>query len=93
MEEKDTKHIETFFDYNPTPKEIYGMTGFEDATKEEYISVSREITKTEKRFINFCNADLYRFFYYRGERERAMTYADKIPDSDWKWFTLLNHDH
>lgn len=47
MEEKDTKHIETFFDYNPTPKEIYGMTGFEDAAREEYIEIKRCTSKNE----------------------------------------------
>lgn len=93
MDNNDSKHIETFFDYNPTPKEIYGMTGFEDTTKEEYLSIAMEVAKNETQLTNNMNAALYRFFYYRGEKERAMTYADKIPDSDWKWFTLLNHDH
>lgn len=93
MEKKETKHIETFYDYNPTPKEIYGMTGFEDTTRDEYLSIAMEVAKNETQLTNNMNAALYRFFYYRGEKERAMTYADKIPDSNWKYFTLLNHDH
>lgn len=38
------------------------------------------------------NAKLYALYYFsRKDKKKAMEYADRLPDCDSKWFSLMNH--
>ncbi len=86
-------HIETFYDFSPSKEDIYGLTADRTTTRSEYLERWQNVCKSGDEVVINCIADLYRFFYFKKEYAIAKKYADRIPDSNWKYFTLLNHDH
>lgn len=84
--------METIFEHNISEKELYGITGFEDITKESYLKIKQNISNDNADMQIKCYVDLYYLYYQRGDKYKANEFAKKIPESDWKWFTMLNHD-
>ena len=87
----DFDKVETVFEHNLTKEEIIGLFVFEDTDREDYIATLKRCYKTDEHVMIAINAKLYKLHYYRGDKKKAMEYADKIPDCDAKWFTLMNH--
>lgn len=72
--------METVFDHNITKEEIVGVFGYEGFKREwiEELGVDQI----------GCYADIYRLYRMRGDQKKAEEYLAKIPDSEWKMFTL-----
>ena len=85
--------IETIFDHNVTREELYSLTGFNDTTRDEYLSIITNITQNKKEIQERAYVTLYYLYKQRGDIMKAITYAQKVPNSDWKLFTMLNQDH
>ena len=75
--------IETIFDHNVTKGELKLLTGFEDVTLSDLKGWSQQSHY----------ALLFRLYGLRGDMEKAYEFANKIEDSDYRLFSLLNHDH
>lgn len=88
--EFDFNELETVFDYNLTEDECYGLFGFKDETKESYIKTLKNCYNTKEEYNIAANVSLYLLFSQRGQNEKAMEYANRIPDCDAKWFSLFN---
>lgn len=72
---------ETIFDFNPTEEEIIDLCGYL-VDKKEFIEEDNQ---------NTHYATIYRLLMLRGEKDKALSYFDKIPDTLGKWFSLANH--
>ena len=77
--------METIFDHNVTDDELVYLFG-DTFTKEEFIEMSEGCTQED------FDVDLYRLFNFRHDEDKAQYYLDRIPDTTFKAFTLLNHD-
>lgn len=88
----DFDKVETIFDHGITMQEMDDVFGY-TATEEEYKKFLRNHYQSDESLILALDVSLYLLYYSRGDNKTAMKYADRIPDSDWKWFELLNHDH
>lgn len=87
----DFDKVETVFEHNITKEEIYGLFGFEDMTREDYIeTVKRAYNTDEEMMMNF-NTNLYMLYRDRGNKNKAMEFADRLPDCEQKWFSIMNH--
>lgn len=40
--------------------------------------------------MNF-NTNLYMLYRDRGDKNKAMEFADRLPDCEQKWFSIMNH--
>lgn len=89
--EIDFDKVETVFEHNLTKEEIIGLFAFEDTDRENYIATLKRCYNTNEQIMNAINARLYTLYYYRGDKKKAMEYADRLPDCDSKWFSLMNH--
>lgn len=89
--EIDFDKVETVFEHNLTKEEIIGLFVFEDTTRESYINTVKGMYDTEEKMLINFNSNLYLLYRSRGDIKKAMEYADRIPDCDFKWFSLLNH--
>lgn len=87
----DFDKVETVFEHNLTKDEIYGLFGFEDMTRERYIQTLKRTRKTDDAILYGINSRLYYLYYWRGDKQKAMEYADKLPDCEHKWFSVLNN--
>ena len=87
----DFYKLETVFEHNLTKDEIYGLFGFEDMTRERYIQTLKRTRKTDDAILYGINSRLYYLYYWRGDKQKAMEYANRLPDCDHKWFTVMNH--
>lgn len=87
----DFSKVETVFEHNLTKEEIYGLFVFGDTTREIYIDTLKKAYNTDEQIMASINSSLYMLFKERGDKEKAIEYASRIPDCDDKWFSLLNH--
>lgn len=87
----DFDKVETVFEHNLTKEEIIGLFMFEDTTREDYIETVKRAYNTEEQMIMNFNCNLYMLYWGRGDKKKAMEYANRIPDCDFKWFSLMNH--
>lgn len=87
----DFDKIETVFEHNLTKDEIYGLFGFEDTTRNDYIEILKKTHKTDDTIMYGVNVSLYMLYMDRGNKQKAMEYADKLPDCEHKWFSVLNN--
>lgn len=78
------KKLETIFDHDVTKGELKLLTGFDDITLEGDL-------KNWSQQSHY--ALLFRLYGLRGNMEKAYEYANKIEDSEYRLFSLLNHDH
>ena len=79
--EKKEEPKETIFDHNVTEEEIKELCGY---------------LPTKDHLIDTLNSDehialIYRLYSMRGNKIKAKTYFDKLPDTLEKWFSLGNH--
>lgn len=87
----DFDKVETVFEHNLTKDEIVGLFIFEDTTREDYIeTVKRAYNTDEEMMMNF-NTNLYMLYRDRGDKNKAMEFADRLPDCEQKWFSIMNH--
>lgn len=86
----DFDKLETIFEHNITKEEIIGFFASE-ISRSEYIEALKSSYKTDESIMYRANVALYNLYYWRGEKQKAMIYADRLPDCDHKWFTLMNH--
>lgn len=77
--------METIFDHNVTKEELKDILGFDSWTREELLSIN--CTQRDHYGV------IYRLYRYRGDKEKAKEYADKIPDDDYKNYETCYHDH
>ena len=87
----DFDKVETVFEHNITKEEIYGLFGFEDMTRERYIRTLKRTRKTDDAIQYGINSRLYALYLSRGNKDKAMEYANRLPDCDHKWFAVMNH--
>ena len=87
----DFDKVETVFEHNLTKEEIVGLFIFEDTTRDDYIETVKGMYDTEEKMLINFNSNLYLLYRWRRDIKKAMEYADRIPDCDFKWFSLLNH--
>lgn len=80
---QENRKMETIFDHNVTKRELEMLTGFDDFTLDDLDNITQ--------IGNY--AMLYDLYSLRGNDEKALYYLNMIPDSDWKIFSLCNHDH
>lgn len=78
------KKLETIFDHGVTKKEIKILTGFSD------LSLERDLKDWSQQS---HYALLFRLYGLRGDMEKAYEFANKIQDSEYRLFSLLNHDY
>lgn len=76
------KKKETIFDHGVTEMEIIKLFGIKGAFTESFF---QELPQ-ERNDIH-----IFRLYEYRKNKQMAKIYLDKIPNSDYKLFTLLNH--
>lgn len=76
--------METIFEHNLTEQEMIDIFGTTSVTKDMILGLG--MTQTQHY------AKIYRLYWNRGDREKAIEYAKKIPDSIWKIFEVCNHD-
>ena len=76
--------METIFDHNVTKEELKAVCGSADITKELLCSVLH----SQRSHYNV----IYRLYTYRGDKEKAKEYADKIPNDVRKVFGTCYHD-
>lgn len=74
--------IETIFDHNVTEEEIIELFGISGFTEEDFLGDSQER--------NY--AHLYRLYLIRKDNQMSNKFFNLIPDSDYKYFSLANHD-
>ena len=88
----DFDKVETVFEHNLTKEEHYGLFAIEDMTREKYIRLLKSLCKTDKERMFNINVCLYELYYFcRKDKKKAMEYADRLPDCDFKWFSVMNH--
>ncbi|MBR5469560.1 MAG: hypothetical protein IKU78_03745 [Paludibacteraceae bacterium] len=88
----DFDKVETVFEHNLTKEEHYGLFAFEDMTREKYIRLLKSMYKNDEDIMFAINALLYALYYFsRKDKKKAMEYADRLPDCDAKWFSVMNH--
>lgn len=75
--------MESVFDHNVTKDELELLFGTRNMTRERLDG----LTNQEDNY-----AYLYRLYLLRKNREMATKYLSMIPDSEWKVFTLIQHD-
>jgi hypothetical protein len=74
--------METIFDHNVTGDEVVALCG---------------VKKNRQQFLDWGlnqdehNACIYRLYLMRGDKEKAMIYFAKLPNTLNKWFSLGNH--
>ncbi|MBO7316402.1 MAG: hypothetical protein J6U44_04490 [Paludibacteraceae bacterium] len=86
----DFDKVETVFEHNLTKEEIISLFYFEDTTRESYIETIKRYSTEEQMMISI-NCSLYYLFRARGNHKKAMEYADRLPECDAKYFSVLNH--
>lgn len=74
--------IETIFDHNVTKEELITMLGYSDYTPELFKEFSQED--------NYVH--IFYLYLLRKDEANSKKYLGYIPDSDFKTFTLCNHD-
>lgn len=87
----DFEKVETIFEHNLTKEEVYGLLGLEDVTRDMYIKVVKNTYDNDESRMWSINCSLYYLYYWRRDKVKAMEYADRLPDRDGKWFSVLNH--
>ena len=87
----DFDKVETVFEHNLTKEEIIGLFVFEDTDRADYIATLKRCYNSNEEVITSLNCSLYMLFWGRGDKKKAMEYANRIPDCDDKWFSLMNH--
>ena len=85
-------NIETIFEHNVTAQELYNLFGCKDMTKERYLGIIQRHANIKEEIQEKAYITLYHLYYWRGDVKKATEYAKKIPNRDWKYFTMLNHD-
>jgi hypothetical protein len=85
-----SKHIETIFDYNPTPAELkrFGIYEFEGSD-----SLHEQIERAKKLLPDYPDTAYYQLgilFASRGYRKKADEYYSKLKDK--KWLATLVED-
>ena len=74
----DFDKVETVFEHNITKAEIAGMFAYPDTTREDYIEALKYAFDNDEHIMNAINNKLSKLYYYRGDKKKAMEYADKI---------------
>lgn len=88
----DFDKVETVFEHNITKEEIISLFYFEDTTREKYVRLLNTVYKTDEERMFHINVCLYELYYFcRKNKKKAMEYADRLPDCDFKWFSVMNH--
>ena len=75
--------IETIFDHNVTKEELITLLGSDDFTSEFCEKYSQED--------NYIH--IFYLYLMRKDETNCQKYLNLIPDSDYKTFTLCNHDY